>query len=49
LLEPRAKDRTYLQIVESYREGGKVRQRVIATLGRMEELQGRGQAEKSWG
>ena len=37
--------RTYLQIVESYREGGKVRQRVIATLGRMEELQARGQVD----
>ena len=28
----------YLQIVESYREDGRVRQRVIGTIGRMEEL-----------
>ncbi|MEW6274894.1 MAG: IS1634 family transposase [Bacillota bacterium] len=31
--------RTYLQIVESYRVGGKCRQRVVANLGRLEELQ----------
>jgi hypothetical protein len=37
--------RTYLQIVESYREGAKVRQRVICTLGRLEELQARGQVD----
>lgn len=30
---------SYLQIVESYREGGRVRQRVIATLGRLDLLQ----------
>jgi len=29
---------TYLQLVESYREGGRVRQRVIAKLGREDEL-----------
>ncbi|MBW2057597.1 MAG: transposase, partial [Deltaproteobacteria bacterium] len=28
----------YLQIVESYREEGKPKQRVIATLGRMDRL-----------
>jgi hypothetical protein len=28
----------YLQLVESFREGGKVRQRLIATLGRREQL-----------
>ena len=30
--------RTYLQIVESRREGDRVRQQVIATLGRIDEL-----------
>jgi hypothetical protein len=34
--------RNYLQIVESYRDGKKVRQRVIATLGRLEKLQNKG-------
>lgn len=29
---------TYLQLVESYRESGRVRQRVIAKLGRKDEL-----------
>jgi len=29
----------YLQIVESYRDNGKIRQRVICTLGRLDELQ----------
>lgn len=28
----------YLQIVESYREGGKVRQRLVATLGRRDQI-----------
>ncbi len=32
--------RAYLQIVESRREGAAVRQQVIATLGRVEDLQG---------
>lgn len=31
--------RTYLQIVEGFREGGKVRHKVIANLGRIEQLQ----------
>jgi hypothetical protein len=31
--------RTYLQIVESRREDGKIRRRVIATLGRLDRLQ----------
>ena len=39
------RSRTYLQIVESYREDGRVRQRVICTLGRLEELQARGQID----
>ena len=37
--------RTYLQIVESYRQEGQPRQRVIATLGRMEDLTQSGQLE----
>jgi len=35
----------YLQIVQTYREGKKVRQRVISTLGRLEELQEKGDIE----
>lgn len=31
--------RTYLQLVESVRQGGRVRQRVVASLGRLEDLQ----------
>ena len=38
--------RAYLQIVESRREGNQVRQQVIATLGRFEELQASGQLER---
>src|SRR6516165_10620142 len=38
--------RAYLQIVESRREGAVVRQQVIATLGRIEELQESGQLER---
>src|SRR5947209_9913935 len=38
--------RTYLQIVESRREGDQVRQQVIATLGRYDELQAIGQLER---
>ncbi len=37
--------RQYLQIVESYRENGRVRQRVIATLGRTEEMTSSGQID----
>ena len=36
----------YLQIVENYRQDGKVRQQVIATLGRAEELIGSGKTDK---
>src|ERR1700751_2835945 len=36
----------YLQIVESRRDGTQVRQQVIATLGRFEELQASGQLER---
>jgi hypothetical protein len=38
--------RAYLQIVESRREGEQVRQQVIATLGRVDELQASGQLER---
>ena len=38
--------RAYLQIVESRREGAAVRQQVIATLGRIEDLQASGQLER---
>jgi hypothetical protein len=38
--------RTYLQIVESRREGDQVRQQVIATLGRFDQLQASGQLER---
>ncbi len=38
--------RAYLQIVESRREGTKVRQQVIATLGRYDELRDSGQLER---
>jgi len=43
--EKTVQGRTYLQVVENHREGGKVRQRVIATLGRKEELIASGQIE----
>lgn len=35
----------YLQIVENRRENGKVKQRVIKTLGRLDELQAKGRVE----
>ena len=38
--------RTYLQIVESRRDGDQVRQQVIATLGRYEDLQASGELER---
>ena len=38
--------RVYLQIVESRRDGDQVRQQVIATLGRLDELQASGQLER---
>src|SRR5271156_4666854 len=38
--------RGYLQIVESRREGDQVRQQVVATLGRFEDLRASGQATK---
>jgi hypothetical protein len=38
--------RIYLQIVESHRSGEQVRQRVIATLGRLDELEASGQLDR---
>ncbi len=38
--------RAYPQIVEIRREGNQVRQQVIATLGRFEDLQASGQLER---
>ena len=37
---------SYLQIVESRRDGAQVRQQVIATLGRIEDLRDSGQLER---
>src|SRR5450432_3600267 len=39
-------DRAYLQIVESRREGASVRQQVIATVGRLDDLRESGQLER---
>ncbi|MGA9750672.1 MAG: transposase, partial [Acidobacteriota bacterium] len=36
---------TYLQLVESYREGGRVRQRVLLTLGRLDEMKASGRLD----
>lgn len=38
--------RKYLQIAQSYRDKGKVRQRVIGTIGRMDELAAKGQVDQ---
>ena len=35
----------YLQIVENKKEKGKVKQRVIATIGRLDELEAKGRIE----
>jgi hypothetical protein len=37
--------RTYLQVVENRWEGGRSRQRVVATLGRLDQLQQGGQLD----
>src|SRR6266511_1795209 len=39
----------YVQLVEGRREAGKVRQRVVATLGRLDELKASGQLDRSAG
>jgi hypothetical protein len=36
----------YVQLVEGHREGGKVRQRVVATLGRLDEMKASGQLDR---
>lgn len=36
----------YVQLVEGHRAGGKVRQRVVATLGRLDELKASGQLDR---
>jgi hypothetical protein len=42
----------YLQIVENRKENGKVKQRVIATVGRMDQLHSKGRVDmyrcRSW-
>jgi transposase len=43
--EKKSGSHTYLQIVESHRQEGQPRQRVIATLGRLDELTQNGQLE----
>jgi transposase len=43
--EKKSGSHTYVQIVESHRQGGQPRQRVIATLGRLDELTQNGQLE----
>jgi hypothetical protein len=44
--QKRVENRTYLQIVENYRDGAKTRQKVIATLGRLDELQAKDGIDK---
>ena len=41
----KSEDRSYLQIVENRRENGRVKQHVIATLGRLEQLQDSGRLD----
>jgi hypothetical protein len=45
LRQKKSGDRVYLQLVENRREDGVVRQRVVATLGRLEELQQSGELD----
>ena len=35
----------YLQIVQTYREGRKVKQRVVSTLGRLDKMQEKGEVD----
>jgi hypothetical protein len=39
-------ERRYLQLVENYRAGERVRQRVVANLGRLDRLQGAGELDR---
>lgn len=41
----KSKEYKYLQIVQTYREGKKVKQRVVSTLGRLDQLQEKGDIE----
>ena len=41
----KSKNHEYLQIVEGYREGGKVRQRVLLTLGNLQHLRENGKLD----
>ncbi|MBN1608660.1 MAG: IS1634 family transposase [Polyangiaceae bacterium] len=44
--QKRVKDHTYLQVVENSREDGKPRQRIIATLGRLDQLEETGNLDR---
>lgn len=46
LREKTSGKRCYLQIVESYRDGDKVRQRILVTLGQLEDLRRSGQLDR---
>lgn len=46
LRRKQSQGRIYLQIVESQRSGDQPRQRVIATLGRLDELEASGQLDR---
>ena len=46
LRKKKAKNHTYLQIVESRWEDGKTKQRVVTTLGRLDRLQESGQLDR---
>ena len=39
-------ERRYLQLVENYRAEGRVRQRVVANLGRLDRLRGAGELDR---
>ena len=41
-------DRAYVQIVENNRVGGAVRQSVVATIGRADELAARARSLRCW-
>ena len=46
---PRKKDgslRQYLQLVETYREGKKVKQRILLSLGRVDDLRTSGELDR---
>jgi hypothetical protein len=41
----RAGSHEYLQLVENHREGKRTRQRIVATLGRLDHLHAKGQVD----